>query len=290
MKPAEQIIRLFKKSNVAAGPKVDERILGDALGQLEKFKKAESASAEQNIWRIIMKSKMTKFAAAAVIVIAVLIGVDQFGGFGKGSGVAWADVGEKVEQIQTFTYRRTESQMVAGKKQMKDYITKVYSSSKYGTRMDSYTNGEITISTYTLRAEKILVSVMHPMKKYAQHPLDEEALRKMDKMGPKQIVKRFTSLKYRELGHKVIDGVEAEGIEVNDPKILSGANFPIDSLTARLWVNGATEVPVLLEVEIIGNEGSLEIKTVMDRFEWDIQLDASEFELNIPDDYTLLEE
>ncbi|GAG47949.1 unnamed protein product, partial [marine sediment metagenome] len=120
--------------------------------------------------------------------------------------------------------------------------------------------------------------------------LDEEALRQMDRMEPKQIVKRFTSLKYRELGHKVIDGVEAEGIEVNDPKILSGANFPIDSLVARLWVNGATDLPILLEVEIIGNEGLLEIKTVMDRFQWDIQLDASEFEPNIPDDYIVLEE
>jgi len=156
--------------------------------------------------------------------------------------------------------------------------------------MDSYTNGEITISTYTLRAEKILVSVMRPMKKYAQHPLDEEALRQMDRMGPKQIVKRFTSLKYRELGRKVIDGLEAEGIEVNDPKILSGDNFPIDSLVARLWVNGATDLPILLEVEIIGNGGSLEIKTVMDQFQWNVPLDADEFEPNIPDDYTVLEE
>jgi len=97
MKPAEDIKRLFKKSQVSAGSKVDERILGDALGRLEELKQAKLAEEQPNIWRIIMKSKMTKFAAAAVVIAAVLIGLDQFGGFGKGSGVAWADVGEKFE-------------------------------------------------------------------------------------------------------------------------------------------------------------------------------------------------
>jgi hypothetical protein len=57
-----------------------------------------SARPEQNIWRFIMKTKIAKFAAAAVIIIAVLIGINQFGGSIDGASVAWAQVIEKVEQ------------------------------------------------------------------------------------------------------------------------------------------------------------------------------------------------
>ena len=104
MRPAEQIIRLFKKSQVTAGPKVDERILGDSLGRLEKLKKFESASAEQNIWRIIMKSKTTKFAAAAVVIVAILIGLDQFSGSIDGSGVAWGEIVRRIANVDYLHY------------------------------------------------------------------------------------------------------------------------------------------------------------------------------------------
>ena len=53
-----------------------------------------------NIRNIIMKSPITKLAAAAVIVIAVFIGIDQFNT--NGSSVAWADVAERFESVPFF--------------------------------------------------------------------------------------------------------------------------------------------------------------------------------------------
>jgi len=49
----------------------------------------------KTIGRTIMKSRITKFAAAAVIIIAVIIGIHQFGG--SIESVAWADVIEKLQ-------------------------------------------------------------------------------------------------------------------------------------------------------------------------------------------------
>ena len=46
----------------------------------EELRKEQTAKTEPNIWRIIMKSRITKLAAAAVIIIAVLIGINHFGG------------------------------------------------------------------------------------------------------------------------------------------------------------------------------------------------------------------
>ena len=56
-----------------------------------------SAQKEQNIWRLIMKTKTTKFAIAAVVIIAIMIGINQFGGSIDGASIVWADVVQKLE-------------------------------------------------------------------------------------------------------------------------------------------------------------------------------------------------
>jgi Tol biopolymer transport system component len=78
MKYTENIKKLIKKSyfknlDVPASAETDERILGDALAAMEESIKARPALVRPNIWRIIMKSRMTKLAAAAVIAVAVLL-------------------------------------------------------------------------------------------------------------------------------------------------------------------------------------------------------------------------
>ena len=75
MSSAEKIKRLFAKSGVTVNSKVDDRIINDALTAFDKFEKAEPISAEPNIWRMIIKSRITKLAAAAVIVIAVVLSI-----------------------------------------------------------------------------------------------------------------------------------------------------------------------------------------------------------------------
>ncbi len=53
---------------------------------------------EQKIWRIIMKSRITKITAAAVIMIAALLAIYNIGP----SSVALADVLAKVEQAKAY--------------------------------------------------------------------------------------------------------------------------------------------------------------------------------------------
>ncbi len=57
---------------------------------------ARIAPERETIWRIIMKSKITKLAAAAVIIIAVLIGINQFVGSIDMANIAFANVRAKV--------------------------------------------------------------------------------------------------------------------------------------------------------------------------------------------------
>ncbi|MHC4461614.1 MAG: LolA family protein [Planctomycetota bacterium] len=71
MKPAEKIERLIKKSRYKASPEAYDKALGSFLQEVDDYEKQKSALTGPNIWRIIMKSRITKLAAAAVIIIAV---------------------------------------------------------------------------------------------------------------------------------------------------------------------------------------------------------------------------
>ncbi len=104
MKSAENIEKLIKNLDldIDINTEKDRIILGELFEAHEKSKKMKSALAEPNIRRTIMKSPITKLAAAAVIIIAVLIGINQFGGSIDGASVAWADVTERFESVPFF--------------------------------------------------------------------------------------------------------------------------------------------------------------------------------------------
>ncbi len=78
MKPAEKIERLIKKSRYKASDEAYDKALGSFLQAVDAYEKQNSALTEQNIWRIIMKSKITKITAAAVIVLAVVFSITIF--------------------------------------------------------------------------------------------------------------------------------------------------------------------------------------------------------------------
>jgi hypothetical protein len=93
MNSADKIKRMFEKAELGINPDADEKVFQDVFQAQQKITK--KAPAEPGIWRIIMKSPIVKLAAAAVIIVAVLLGINQFGG--PGTGVVWAEVARKVE-------------------------------------------------------------------------------------------------------------------------------------------------------------------------------------------------
>jgi len=73
MKSAEKIERLIKKSRYKASPQAYDKALGSFLQAVDAYEKQKPALTEPNIWRIIMKSNVTKLAAAIVIIITVAL-------------------------------------------------------------------------------------------------------------------------------------------------------------------------------------------------------------------------
>jgi len=75
MNPEDKIKKLINESDVTSSSDTDKRILAGASEHLEELKQKNSAVPRPNMWRIIMKSRTSKLAAAAVIIIAVAISV-----------------------------------------------------------------------------------------------------------------------------------------------------------------------------------------------------------------------
>ncbi|MHC4643561.1 MAG: hypothetical protein ACYS32_18110, partial [Planctomycetota bacterium] len=112
MKPEDKVRNLINKSKVETSPETDMRILGNAMEHMDKLRQERVAGIRPNKRRIIMKSPITKLAAAVVIIIAILIGVHYLGGSIDGASVAWAQV---VEQINNYTKYKCRQRIVREK-------------------------------------------------------------------------------------------------------------------------------------------------------------------------------
>ena len=282
MKSLKDIKKILTKFNVKPRPEMRSKVLDEAL-EIQRNRNQQSTSGTYT-WRIIMQSRITKFAAAAVIIIAVLIGINQFGG----SGVAWGDVVKNVEQVQTFTCRlwtKMTCDTDKGSDQEADII--VYDSSQYGSRIDAYVDGKVISRIYGLPGQNTCVMIMPEAKKYTRMSFTDEQYRQMQarEKSPREFIKLFLAIEHSSLGRDTIDGVEVEGIEVDSPKVGGGM---FESAVGRLWVDVETEFPVRMEIEGISASGKT--KMVVDEFQWDVELEPSMFEPNIPADYTLLAE
>ena len=102
MKPANGMEETIKKNlNFAASAEMRERILTDVMNAQEESKKTKSALIRPNIRSIIMKSPITKLAAAAMIVIAFGIGIYYFTGDGTTPVYGITDVPELFRTVRT---------------------------------------------------------------------------------------------------------------------------------------------------------------------------------------------
>ncbi|MHC4323173.1 MAG: hypothetical protein ACYSUX_02755 [Planctomycetota bacterium] len=99
MGPEDKIKELISKSDAKTAAGVDDRILAGASEHLETLWQKNLASTGAGVWRTIVKSPIAKLTAAAVIVIAALIGIYQI----SAPGIAWADVAERFRTVPFFS-------------------------------------------------------------------------------------------------------------------------------------------------------------------------------------------
>jgi len=252
------------------------------------------------VWRTIMKSRITKFAAA-VIVIAALVCMHLFGGSIDGTSVAWAKVAQIMENFPAHVHRQSRIVMCDGKKI--DHLSSDNVLTHFlpgvGYREDMYDpQGQLMLRIYGLLPRKTSITVIPILRQYKIEMLSDDQLSAFN-MGFPRIVECIKSGDYKELGRKVIKGKDTEGIEFTNPFLVIHTGYPLrfDELLFRVWVDVRNSFPVYMEIEATSSDKfltiwtggkPLHIKAVIDDIRWDVDIDPKELEPDVPDDFTLI--
>ena len=291
MKSVADIKRFFQKSTLSTNQERHEAIFEEIQRTQDKSKTTAPASYRLSLRSNIMKSSITKFAAAAVIIIVVMLGINYIGGSPDGASVAWADVAEKVKNIETYVFRMRKMETTGPRTEGFEFATEretiMYHSDRYGERTETYTNREISTQSYTNLEKNEFIGVIPPAKTYEREPLTEARIRRFHNSHPKRIVMQVLQSDYVELGRDKIDGKDVQGVEICDPAVFYESPPPLEYFVARLWIDTETELPVWAEISFVEESSTLQSTIVIDRFQWNVELDAGVFEPNIPADYTI---
>ena len=233
-----------------------------------------------NIWRVIMKSRITKLAAAAVIIIAAFTTIHFLGG--RMESVAFADV------VQPVLEARTASFDVALESGNQPIQRSHFLCLSPGLIRQTLSDGTINIVDY--QQNKALN--LNPNDKTAKLtwlvPFRDVGV--SDILGQmQQRIEQAISLSddsVERLGRKFIEGQDAIGFRVE----LSGEQDYVIGWQGRgtftIWADPDTKRPIRLEWydEITG------VNSIATNIELNVDLDKTMFGMEIPEGYALTEE
>lgn len=258
MQPADDIKHLIHQSQIASSAQVDRRILADALADLEKRRTA--GDARPGVWRTLMHSKPFKLAAAAVIVIAVLLGLQFLGT----SSVTFAQAIQPILNANTAIL-----DIIIG---VEDPNTPVIHDMIVGSRIRRTVGGmEDNVSIIDLQTSRILS--LTEAKKEAVY---------IDLKGLPPIPNYLDNLKnvfvelqnsphfeIQDLGVREIDGREAVGFLAKHPR-----------MEVALWADARTGLPIRIEQK----EGQMLV--IVKNLQFDVPMEDALFSMEVPTGYS----
>jgi len=292
MKSAGNIEKLIKKfcavkqTEIKTTPELDERILADALPAQNKSKTEQSTAVQSDIWRIIMRNRITKYAAAAVIIFAIIIGFVELGK-PIGASAAFAAAMDNIKQARTFSCMEIfEVGYKDGEKEGKYLLKQKWMFREPDKeRHESLTSpwprfvGETTVMDYGKRQ----MLQFRPVEKTAEFHDMSSDYEVDDKTGELKLTQLDTSLRDRLLELSA-GAVEDHGNIELDGRTVRKLQLHKDTRTTTVWVDPKTNLPLQIEHKWTNqNRSPVMYKSI----QIDTELDDDLFNLEPPEGYTL---
>jgi outer membrane lipoprotein-sorting protein len=264
MRPSENIENALEKMNFTAGAELRKQILDDAMKAHEQTK-TQPAYEKPNIWRTIMQSKITKLAAAAVVIITGIIGVHFLT-----STSAYAQVVEEIRNARTVVYT-----LITQTNQGNSETVKTDMAYKEpGHLRTSTIDGYVCIGDFTSGK---MISIV-PGGGYAigeiKNPGKTGAQDKTGPQGPFASIEAMKNLPAKADAH--LDPKEIDGI------VCSGYRVKQDDLTTTVWLDAKTGDLVQVEQKYASAPG---MNRIIKNIKFDVELDDSLFSLTPPAGY-----
>jgi len=228
-----------------------------------------AAKRPLKIGRTIMKSPITKSAAAAVIIIAVVMGIHFLGG--PTEGVAWADVVRPILTARTvvFSIIMVEGENVPNARVMNMGTQRVRNEilSPDGKTVQAIAIVDYDTSQMLTMVPKKKTAALINLKDFPEKP--ENVLEEMRNIITE--LQNDPNVSVEPLGEKEIDGQIAKGFR---------AAGPDGELT--VWADPQTALPIRME------QKWRQMQFVCTDFEFNVEMDESLFSMEIPEGYSTL--
>jgi hypothetical protein len=252
-----------------------------------------------------MESKITRYSAAAVIILAAALVLFSPFGTSNNGNIVLADVVERVSEMSTiiimeeylFWEMDDDENILEANPDKLDVIK--YVSEEYGVVFDVFNEDGLLAQVYFLNKTEQFIFVGHTLKKYLKVPMVGDIFDRIAAtVTPRGMVEYFISGHYTELGRAKLNNFNVGGFETDDPNVLFPlpeplrSFFPVNHIVGRIWIDVETSLPVSVEAELYTDRG---LFTGLNKlygewksydFQWNSELPEGIFEPNIPDDYT----
>ena len=229
---------------------------------IEKTTKKQTTE-QKNIWRIIMRSKTFKVAAAAAIIIAVSLGIHELVGIPGSPSVAWADV------IKPILSARTASLDIRIGSQDSGFV--IHDDIMGSLIRRTVSNAEDTDIIIDLEQQKLL-AIDHTKKTATYVGLDGlPSMPNYVELLQNMIIKLQDQSDFH-----VEDGVMEE-IEGREYVVFVGQG---GNDTITVWADPETALPVRIE------HTTPNMVISCDNMQFNVTFDETLFSMDVPDGYT----
>ncbi len=268
MRPAKDTERHIKNVyadglKVTTSADLDERVLNNMMETLDELEKKESAAIEPNIWRSIMKSRVAKLTATAVVIMAVTFGMFELLGT---SSIAWADVVKPLLNARTAIL-----DIIIGPDGSQTVIHDEMMGSRIRRTVSNVIGTDIIID---LDQQKMLM-LDHDKKTAVTIELAG-----LD--GVENYLQKLQNLVVR-LQENPDFSIENQGLQE-----IEGIEYIVfvahgDNQTITIWADAETALPVRIE------HMTPNMQITCDNMQFNVDLEESRFSMEVPDGYTTQE-
>ncbi len=262
MKPDKNTLDYMKSLKLKASARLDNRVHSGIDRAQAESQQTLKVPLESNKRRILMKSPITKIAAAAIVVIAATAGILSLGG----GRPAFAKVIEPLLKARTVVFDFIVGDEASGlvihdvvvgnriRRTMSNLPLVMILDLDNGKMMTLEPEGKTALivdiaGQTTQGTENILKLVRDVVQKIAEHPQDVQ-----------------------DLGERRIDGRDTVGFLIKNP-----------SEKLHIWADTTTATPV--RIELYGSNSV----TVLKNIEFDVPVEGSMVSMDVPTGYTVKE-
>ncbi len=225
-----------------------------------RLKSAAKATEALKTRRTIMKSPMTRIAAAAAVVIVAALGINYI----MSPAVTWAQVIEPILNARTIVF-----DLILGSDDSGMVSHEIVVGSRMRRTMSNMPNMTMIIDLDN--AKLLALDAETKGAVYADIAGDLGDRTRSYIKFVRQIITQLQEGQVQELGEQVIDGQKAIGF------VGRGQNEEV-----RIWADPRTALPIRIEAKI-GQEFSF----VMKNFQFNAAVDESLVSMDVPEGYTL---